>query len=279
MGTTTTDVRELQAGELHLAAQRIGGRTRLTALACRPPLQALRAHHLDQALPEMAFLSVLSPSGGVLQGDRLSVDVEAGPGTQLHLDTPSATRLYRMPDAEARQRTRIRVAEGAFVELLPEPYLPYAGSRFEHEGTFEVAESGTLVVGEVVGPGRRARGEELDYTRFASRLEVRLPDGELRFRDVCRLEPGSGLRRPGLLSGHVAVGTLLVVAPNLSRDVLAGATGGPGWAGCSELPNASGAWLRVLAPDSATAASVVAAGWRAARIALTGAAPPRPRRS
>lgn len=276
MRTTTST--EVAAGGLLLAAQRVGGHTRLTALTCRPPLQVLRAHHLDPALPEMAFVTVLSPSGGVLQGDRLSLAVDAGPRTQLHLDTPSATRLYRMPAGGARQQTRISVGEGAFVELLPEPYLPYAGSRFDHEGTFEVAESGTLIVGEVVAPGRQARGEELDYARFASRLEVRRPDGALVCRDVCRLEPEGGLRRPGLLTGHVAVGTLLVVARNLTPDVLAGATGGPGWAGCSELPEASGAWLRVLAPDSATAASLVAAGWRAARVALTGAAPPPVRR-
>jgi urease accessory protein len=206
------------------------------------------------------------------------MDVDAGPGTQLHVDTPSATRLYRMPDATAGQRTRITVGDRAFVELLPEPYLPYSGSRFDHEGSFEVAESGTLIVGEVVGPGRQARGEELAYARFVSRIEVRRPAGELLFRDVCRLEPASGLQRPGLLGGCAAVGTLFAVGPNLGADVLAGVGCGSGWAGCSELPDGAGAWLRVLAPDSATAAAVVAAGWRAARIAVTGAAPPLPRR-
>jgi urease accessory protein len=73
-----------------------------------------------------------------------------------------------------------------------------------------------------------------------------------------------------------------VVADGFSPEVLAavlGPLGGAGvYAGCSELPGGCGAWLRVLAADSATATAVVRAGWRAARRALTGAEPPPVRR-
>ena len=267
-----------QAGHLRLTARRLAGRTRLTELDCRPPLQAMRAHYLDPALQGMAFVTVMSPSGGVLQGDRLELEVRAEAGAQLHLATASATRVYRMPRRGARQLARIHVGPGALVEFVADPYLPYAGSRFVQEGRHEVAESGTLILGEVVAPGRQARGEELAYERFTSAVEVRRPGGELVFRDRCDLEPGTGLGRRGLLGGHCALGSLFVVSPGLSADVLAGAVAGVPQAGCSELPNAAGAWLRVLAGDSAAAVAVVAAAWRAARVALAGAAPPPRRR-
>jgi urease accessory protein len=244
----------------------------------------MRARHLDERLPDMAFVSVLSPGGGVLQGDRLEMTVDAAPGARLSLDTTSATRLYRMPAGDARMTIRIDVAEGAYVEYLPEPSLPYAGSRFAQLGRHQVADGGVLVLGEVVAPGRAARGEVLAYDGFLSVLEVSRPGApEPLFRDVCRLEPGAGLRDPGLLGGHLACGSLHVVAPGFSPEVLAevlGPLGGDGvYAGCSELPGGAGAWLRVLAADSATAAAVVRAGWRAARLALTGAEPPPARRS
>jgi urease accessory protein len=239
----------------------------------------MRARYPDERLPDMAFVSILSPGGGVLQGDRLEMTVDAAPGARLSLDTTSATRLYRMPAGDARMTVRIHVAEGAYVEYVPEPSLPYAGARFAQLGSHEVVEGGVLVLGEVVAPGRAARGEILAYDRFLSVVEVSRPGAsEPLFRDVCRLEPGAGLGAPGLLGGHLACGSLHVVAQGLSADVLDEALdplrGSGVYAGCSELPGGAGAWLRVLAPDSATAAAAVRAAWRAARLALTGAEPP-----
>jgi len=264
-----------QSGRLALVARQVAGRTRLARLECRPPLQAMRAHHLDQALPDMAFVIVSSPGGGVLQGDHLEVSVDVEPGARLHLDTSSATRLYRMPDVEARSRVRLRVEPGGCLELVPDPYVPFAGTRFLQETRAVVDETGVLLLAEVVAAGRAARGEALRYERFESVLDVRRPSGELLFRDACRLVPAEGLPAPD----RPVVGTLHVVAAGFDPGLLVEAAGTAGaYAGASGLPNEAGAWLRVLAADLATAVAVVDAGWRAARRALLGAEPPRSRR-
>ena len=78
----------------------------------------------------MAFVIVSSPGGGVLQGDRLDLSVTVEADARLHVDTSSATRLYRMPRGEAVSEVRLHVGPGACLELVPDPYLPYAGSRF-----------------------------------------------------------------------------------------------------------------------------------------------------
>jgi len=266
-----------------MVAARLGGRTRLAELRCRAPLQALRAHHLDPALPDMAFVIVASPGGGVLQGDRLEMSVAVEPGARLHVDTSSATRLYRMPSREARSEVRLRVGAGACLELVPDPYLPYAGARFRQETSAVVDETGVLLLGEVVAAGRTARGEELRYDLFESTLEVRRPSGALVYRDATRLAPGEGLEVPGLLGrGRPALGSLHVVAagfdPGTLADALERAAPAGAYWGASELPNGGGAWARVLATDVGTAAAAVAAGWCAARLALLGAEPPRSRR-
>jgi urease accessory protein len=267
-----------------MVVRRIAGRTRLAELRCRPPLQALRAHHLDPNLPDMAFVIVASPGGGVLQGDRLELSVEVEAGARLHLDTSSATRLYRMPGGAAASDVRLDVGPGACLELVPDPYVPYAGARFRQETRAIVHETGVLLLGEVVAAGRAARAEELRYERFETALDVRRPSGELLYRDTCRLVPGEGLDAPGLLGrGRPVLGTLHVVAAGFAPDALASALeaeeglAGAYW-GASELPHGAGAWLRVLAPDVARAAAAIDAGWRAARRALMGCEPPRSRR-
>ena len=104
----------------------------------------------------MALATIVSPSGGVLQGDRLEIDVRVGGGARLHLDTPSATRLYRMPDGRAEQRVSLG-RRGRWLPGVPARILtiPFAGADFASRTRAEVAEAATLILAEVVtrGPG------------------------------------------------------------------------------------------------------------------------------
>ena len=268
------------------------GRTRITDLECRPPLQILRLHYLDPAAPDLATAILASPSGGILDGDDIHLEVSVGPGARLHVGTQSATRIYRTPGTGARVSANIKVADGAYLEVMPDPYIPYRASRFETKMRCEVAEGGTLVIREVVGPGRAARGEVLAFDSFESRLELGRPDGEVFATDTVRLDPLDGLDSVGLIGRYRCVGSLFVVQPGFSPDVLlagaasVSATGDSSpdpamgdsdetaiW-GASTLPAAAGAWIRVLTRDPGVAEAILDGAWAAARAALVGAAPP-----
>jgi urease accessory protein len=242
----------------------------------------MRVHHLDPALPAMAFLTIASPGGGVLQGDRLEIDVSIEAGGQLHAGTTSSTRIYSMPRGQAEASTSFSVARSAYAEYVPDPFIPYAGSRFAGRAQHVVAEGGALLLAEVVGPGRQARGESLAYDFFHSETEVRRPDGTLLFRDTTRLSPEEDLTSPGLLAGWRAIGTLYAISGGLDASVFDSAVkrceGLGMWAGCSDLPNRAGGWFRVLAPDAPAAHGAVQGAWAAARVETLGFGPPAPRR-
>ena len=261
-------------GGVHLRAERICGRTRITDLACRPPLQVLRAHHMDPAWPDLASVILASPAGGILQGDQLTIDIRVGPGARLRVGTQSATRIYRTPAGEARQVVRLEVEEGGYLEYLPDPFIPYAGSRFTSSTTAIVASNGALIIGEVVAPGRAARGEILAFDRFESTVEITRPDGMLLATDALTLDRCEPMRVVGALGRYVAVGTLLVVSPGFSPSILRDAVhsqGGPSVSiGASTLPNEAGAWVRVLCEHLGEAAAVIAAADAAAKRALLG---------
>lgn len=267
-----------QVGRLVVLAAQAGGKTVIRRLHSEGTLKAMRVHYLDPALPAMAFLTIASPGGGVLQGDRLGVDISVEEGGQLHVGTTSATRIYAMPQGRAEAITRFTVGPGAYAEFVPDPFIPYAGSRFTGRTAHVVAEDGVLVVTEVVGAGRQARGERLAYDSFNSDIEVRRPDGRLLFRDTTRLRPSFS----GLMDAWCAMGSLHVIASGLDSSVFDSAMTrceemGLS-AGCSELPNQSGRWFRVLAPDAASAQDAVRLAWAAARMQLLGFSPPTPRR-
>lgn len=44
-------------------------------LYTKVPLHAQRALYLEESLPSMAYMYIISPSGGILQGDRYRMDI------------------------------------------------------------------------------------------------------------------------------------------------------------------------------------------------------------
>jgi len=94
-------------GQLRVRAERLGDRTRLVEVDPRPPLQVMAAHEVEPRVPDLASLTVVSPSGGILQGDRLEVDIDVGMRARLAVGTQSSVRVYRAPEVGACSRTTL----------------------------------------------------------------------------------------------------------------------------------------------------------------------------
>ncbi len=210
-GARSSTARLGMRGGVHLRAELVAGRTRITELTCHPPLQVLRAHHVDPDRPDRASVILASPAGGILQGDELTIDIRVGPGAHLRVGTQSATRIYRAPAREARQVIRLEVDGDGSLQYLPDPLIPYAGSRFCSDSTFIVSDDGRLTAWEIVAPGRAARGEIHAFERFESVVEIARPDGTLLATDAVVLDPRAPIADIGALGGHRALGTLYVV--------------------------------------------------------------------
>ena len=278
------------AGLADLTLARRRGRTCLVRNQTRPPLVVQRALYLDEALPDMAFVYLCNPTAGLLQGDNLRVQVHISPDAKCHLTTQAATKVYAMPLGSARQETCLDVSEGAWLEYLPDPVIPFSGSRFSQETSITISPKATLIYGEIVTQGRTARGESLVYTRLDSHLSIRTPDGLPIYHQSFSLVPRS--RSPigrGILDiagltgsngpfglGATVMGTLLVVAegvdPDLFRVWLLGllAEWGKVAVGVSLLPGGGGIGIKVLAQEVQLAKAVLHRAWAEVRREVLG---------
>src|SRR6185503_1091127 len=142
-------------------------------------------------------------------GDRLEAEIRVERGAHGIVTTPSATKLYR-GDRSAESTTRLRVAAGATLEYVPEPIIPYSGSRYIEHLSVDVEPGGRLLSWEILAPGRAARGELFDYELLGLRLEAREGGVEI-LRERADLRP-TRERLPSLSMGTAThYGVLLVV--------------------------------------------------------------------
>jgi len=273
-----------KVGLLRMKLEASQGKTRIRNLFFQVPLQAQRALYLDEALPGMAFVSLLNPTGGILQGDRLRIDIRAKARTLVHLTTQAATKLYRMEENYATQILNIRADEGAYVEYLPDPVIPFQGSRFYQEVTLQVHEEATLLFWEILLPGRVAMGESFAYEIYASTVTALNQERRPLLLDTLLLEPRvRSLKRKGILGEQEVLGSLYILTRKLKAQELAGRLHEvlqeeENLGGASELPTEAGVAVRVLGPDSRSVSLALERAWKAARLALLGAPAPPPRK-
>jgi len=263
-----------------------GGMTRICHLHQRAPLHIYRPIHLDPARPEMAFIFVLQAGDGFVLGDRCRIDVECAPGAAVHVTTQAATNIFAAPDHVATQHVDLHAGAGAVLEYMPEPTVPFRGSRFFQRIRLILDPEGTAIVAETLLPGRVAHGEAHAYDLYRSDIEAERPDGTLLFADTLRLSPACGddPHSLALLGPHEVLATLYAVTARAEprrivaelREALATHSDIAG--GASELPNQCGAAVRILGPTGKAVRAALRTAWNAARLAALGAPAPNLRK-
>ena len=114
----------------------------------------MRPLYFDEARPDLPYTYLLTTGGGVLHGDRHRTDLTFGPGTSAHVTTQAHTKLYRMDEGYATALVNVDVGPGAHVEIVPDPVIPYAGSRYFQRTRVTLDPTATLVYGETLYAGR-----------------------------------------------------------------------------------------------------------------------------
>ena len=232
-------------------------KTIITEQLSRVPLYVQKALYYDETIPSMAHVFVLSPSGGVLQGDRYRTDIELKNGAISHITTQGATRIYKMNSNYATQMINLNVGKNCYLEFLPEQLIPYKNSRYYQKATFKVDDSATLVYSETIVPGRVAMGELFDYDVCCLKTLCYDDKQEMKFHDNCILEPKKQtMNSLGIFGNRTVLSMMYVVTKKecveelyeiinqifKDNDEIIG--------GASILPNNSGLSVRILSNSS-----------------------------
>jgi urease accessory protein len=260
---TTTASRVGRDGALALRFERRGAGTVLAASRSVLPLQVLAPLALDDVA---TVVSMLNPTGGVLGGDRLTVDVDVGSGAHACLTTPSATRVYRAAAGPAEQTVRLTLGAGASLEWVPDHTIPFAGAALRQSIEAEVGEGASLILVDAWAAGRIARGEAWRFARIESAITIRDAHGLVLY-DRFALPAGIPCEGLGLAEACPYFASVAVVAGDgigrlsaaLADVAIAGAR-----LGAAQLPR-RGLLVRCLAASAPALGDALETVWRLAR--------------
>ncbi len=209
-----------QHGLLSLELICYNGHTAIARQRSAPPLQICGL----QPLPDGgAYLQIVNPAGGLLEGDSARIAVTLRQGSHLYLTTQAATKVYPAEQgAITRQSMQVRVAPHAILEYFPLPLIPFARAIYAQEISIQVDPGGICMVADVLAPGRAARGELFAYRMVRSRVEGWVGDQLVLF-DQMRLEPHQHRYKGlALLEGRTHLATLYVLTTHPLGPWIAG---------------------------------------------------------
>lgn len=256
-----------------LGFRHLGGRTFLGDQFTPHPFHITRPFALDGDPPGFATLYLQSSSGGLYGDDDLALEVVSDPGARLHLTTQAATVVHAGRGGTTRQRMRIHVEQGAFVEYLPDPLILFPQARFA--GTLELflAPGAQAIVSDsflVHDPDAAGAG----FDRFDSRVAIHA-GGRAIHIDHLRAT-GADWQR----TGAMVVGTVLLAGCSDPKAVTAGlaahlghdstAAGAQLYWGVEAFPARSIVTIRLMSDDPTTHAAAMASLAPIMRRLLTG---------
>jgi urease accessory protein len=176
------------------------------------PLHAQRALYCEDSFSNLAFLYIVSVSGGILQGDRYRIDVRLKKNSMVHITTQGATRIHSMNSNSATQMVNITLEENSYLEFIPDQIIPYQDSRFYQRMNLNVHDSATLFYSEIITPGRVAMGESFEYDVCYLKTRATNQNENLRFIDITNLEPKiQKISSFGILGKYTIVGSAYIL--------------------------------------------------------------------
>ncbi len=157
-------------GSLNLVYAEQNGTTQLRHNQAQAPLKVQRPFYPEGS--EVCHSVILHTAGGIVGGDRLSLNFHLKPNAQALITTAAASKIYRSNGLQARQTIQMQVEAGACLEWLPQETIVFNGAIYRQDLRVELAPRATWLGWEMTRFGRSARGERFLQGEWRSHTEV-----------------------------------------------------------------------------------------------------------
>lgn len=199
-----------------LELDRVRSKTRVTRMVSRAPLRLLETGLHDDTVE----IQLASYGGGILQGDRVGLDVRCGDKTNLLLKSQANTHVYKNENQrEAVQTLTADCGNQTRIHILPEPVVLHAGALFRQEQFWNISGSTDFILADWMQSGRSESAEQFVFERFESAISVSvdgLPVVEERFGSCPATDD---IQSPAVFGPYDLMLNVYLMGPSASRHL------------------------------------------------------------
>jgi len=175
----------------------------------------------SDALVEQLGVYIMDCSPGLMAGDHYEISMRLHEGARVFLTNQSFTKVHpALHGAGCTQRQTLQLAAGSLLEYMPEPLMLYKDASLQANMEVYLAPGATLILSDILCPGRTQRGEVFQYTSLTNRMKVWYDD-ELIYYQHQKIEPWSmQLQAAGCWGQDTHLGSLYVFSDRLRQGHL-----------------------------------------------------------
>jgi urease accessory protein len=214
----TDNVQNGWHGHLNLVYANRSGATQIIHNQMQAPLKVQRPFYPEGK--EVCHSVILHTAGGVVGGDRLSLNFHLQANAKALITTAAAGKIYRSSGQLAQQNIDIQVDSGANLEWLPQETIVFDGAMYRQDLRVELAPQASILLWEITRFGRTARGEKFLSGEWRSHTEIWQQNSPL-WIDRQWLKGGEKmLESPHGLAGKPVVATLAWVGEPVTAELV-----------------------------------------------------------
>lgn len=205
-------------GSLKLAYANRDGATQIIHNQMQAPLKVQRPFYPEGK--EVCHSVVLHTAGGVVGGDRLSLNFHLQQNAKALITTAAAGKIYRSSGQLAQQNIDIQLDTGAHLEWLPQETIVFDGAVYRQDLRVELAPQASILLWEITRFGRSARGEKFLSGEWRSHTEIWQKNSPLWIDRQWLKGGGEMLESAHGLAGKPVVATLAWIGEPVTAEML-----------------------------------------------------------
>lgn len=164
------------------------------------------------------FLS--NTTAGILSGDKLTAKIQINDHVKTQIITPSATKIFSMPDGFASQNIDFYLKPNARLYYHGNQLIPYRNADYQQTVNYRLYDNAFLAAMDFFAPGRIADDEAFAFRKVRIRTRV-FVDDHLLLDDRIFTDGGKteNYLRPGVFptKDRLVLGTLLMVNRTMNK--------------------------------------------------------------
>ncbi|MEP0911839.1 urease accessory protein UreD [Leptolyngbya sp. GB1-A1] len=202
-------------GHLELDYAQREEKTILDRVFVQAPLKVQRPFYPEAGTCHTVMLHT---AGGIVGGDRLSLQINLQPQAHALLTSAAAAKIYRSNGQEAQQTTHIKIGASACLEWFPQETIVFDGAQYAQQLKVEL-EPGAIWMGwDITRLGRSARGERFNGGYWRSKTEV-WQNERLLWIDPQGIQGGHEMMTSlHGLAGYPVIGSFVFIGREVSPD-------------------------------------------------------------